>query len=164
MPLTRIRCSNSFLRPFHLRTILSATQLMVRGSKISTYLYSVFLRRNHFLRPMRRHSLYAANSSVYDSNILLDPSIRWYYSRVKATTISELAPPIRGKKEDNSFISLLQGVTRPNRDFTVPGMWYGKLHPLPCCCCCCCHSHLRTNPFTIDTHSRKLIRYLVRAF
>jgi hypothetical protein len=26
-------------------------------------------------------------------------------------------------------------------------MWYGKLHPLPCCCCC--HSHLRTNPFTI---------------
>jgi hypothetical protein len=77
MLLTKIRCSNNSLYPFYLRTALSAIPSIAKESKISTCLYSVSSKKNRFLKPIRRHSLYAANSSVYDNNILLSPLIRW---------------------------------------------------------------------------------------
>jgi hypothetical protein len=80
MFLIKIRYSSSSLHPFHLRTAPSAMPLMARGSKTSTYLYNVFSTRNHFLRSIKRHLLYAIKLSTHISinvpSSLLLPHIR----------------------------------------------------------------------------------------
>jgi hypothetical protein len=81
MLLTRIRCFSSSLHPFHLRTAPSAMPLMARGSRISTCLYNVFSTRNHFLRPMKRHLLYAIKLSIHAS-INVSPSLLPPHTRI----------------------------------------------------------------------------------
>jgi hypothetical protein len=80
MLLIKIRCFNSSLYPFHLRTAPSAIPLIARGSRTSTYLYNVFSIRNHFLKPIKRHLLYAIKLSIY-ANINIPSSLLLLYTR-----------------------------------------------------------------------------------
>jgi hypothetical protein len=80
MFLTKIKCFSSFLHSFHLRTASSAMPLMARGSRTLTCSYNVFSTRNHFLKPMKKHLLYAIKLSTYASinvpSSLLPPHTR----------------------------------------------------------------------------------------
>jgi hypothetical protein len=69
MLLIKIKYFNNSLLSFYLRTILSEMPLTARVRKILIYLYSVFSRRNPFLKLTKKHLLYAANLSVYSINV-----------------------------------------------------------------------------------------------
>jgi hypothetical protein len=70
MFLTKIKYFNNFLLSFYLRTISFEISLTAKVKKILIYSYNVFLRRNLFLKLIKKYSLYAANLSVYNINVL----------------------------------------------------------------------------------------------
>ena len=107
MLLIRIRYSNSSLYPSYLRTALSAMLLMARGSRISIYLYNAFSTRNHFLRPIRRHLLYAAKLSTYIS-INISPSLLLSHTRTALhTNLSLNAGPYSPRNDLDQSSALL---------------------------------------------------------
>ena len=70
MLLIKIKYFNNFLLSFYLRTILFEMSLTAKIKKILIYLYNVFLRRNPFLKLIKKYLLYAANLSVYNIKVL----------------------------------------------------------------------------------------------
>jgi hypothetical protein len=70
MFLIKVRYFNNSLLSFYLRTISSEMLLTARVRKILIYLYNVSLRRNLFLRLIKKYLLYVTNLSVYNINVL----------------------------------------------------------------------------------------------
>jgi hypothetical protein len=81
MLLIKIRCFSSSLHPFHLRTAPSAMPLIAKESRILTCSYNAFSIRNHFLKPIKKHLLYATKLNIY-ININISLSLLLLYTRI----------------------------------------------------------------------------------
>jgi hypothetical protein len=70
MFLIKVKYFNNFLLSFHLCIILSEMLLTARVKKILIYLYNASLRKNPFLKLIKKYLLYAVNLNVYSINVL----------------------------------------------------------------------------------------------